>query len=169
MIKSSLHPNSALTLVTPAVSVGLYLPTNQETGGGSQRDLAHCTITEVAPNVQRCVVVVLVLGLDVVIHHSSNDQTIMTTMMMMMMMTMTMTLMITIIIITVTWSWKSCWNNVVQVGRMGYVPAHGGNGNSRSVSCSKPSPLCRKRPREGALNKWLTKSASGALHTALYK
>ena len=25
----------------------------------------------------------------------------------------------------------------VQVGRMGYVPAYGGNGNSRNVSCSK--------------------------------
>ena len=39
-------------------------------------------------------------------------------------------------------------------GRMGYVPAYGGNGNSRNVSCSKPSLHC---PREGALYKWLTK------------
>ena len=28
---------------------------------------------------------------------------------------------------------------------MGYVPAYGGNGNSRNVSCSKPSQHCRKR------------------------
>ena len=57
----------------------------------------------------------------------------------------------------------------VQVGRMGYVPAYGGNGNSRNVSCSKPSLHCRKRPWEGALCKWLTRSASDAMHVALYK
>ena len=51
----------------------------------------------------------------------------------------------------------------VQVGRMGYVPAYGGNGNSRNVSCSKPSLHCRK------LYKWLTRSASDAIHMALYK
>ena len=34
----------------------------------------------------------------------------------------------------------------VQVGLMGYVPAYDGNGNSRNVSCSKPSLHCRKRP-----------------------
>ena len=45
----------------------------------------------------------------------------------------------------------------VQVGRMGYVPAYGGNGNSRNVSCSKPSLHCLKCPWEGALYKWLTK------------
>ena len=57
----------------------------------------------------------------------------------------------------------------VQVGRMGYVPGCGGNGNSRNVSCSKPSLRCRKRPWEGALYKWLTRSASDAMHMALYK
>ena len=57
----------------------------------------------------------------------------------------------------------------VQVGRMGYVPACGGNGNSRNVSCSKPSLHCRKSPWEEALYKWLTKSASDAMHMALYK
>ena len=41
---------------------------------------------------------------------------------------------------------------------MGYIPAFGGNGNSRNVSCSKPSLHCRKRPREGALYKWLEKA-----------
>ena len=51
----------------------------------------------------------------------------------------------------------------VQVGRMGYVPAYGGNGNSRNVSCSKPSLHCHKRPWEGALYKWLTRSAYGAI------
>ena len=52
---------------------------------------------------------------------------------------------------------KNSWNvvKVVQVGRMGYVPAQGGNGNSRNVSCSKPSLHRRKRPWEGALYKWL--------------
>ena len=55
----------------------------------------------------------------------------------------------------------------VQVGWMGYVPAYGGNGNSRNVSCSKPSLHCRKRPWEGALYKWL--SAFDAMHMALYK
>ena len=57
----------------------------------------------------------------------------------------------------------------MQVGRMGCIPAHGGNGNSRNVSCSKPSLHCRKRPWEGALYKWLTRSASDATHMALYK
>ena len=57
----------------------------------------------------------------------------------------------------------------VQVGRMGCVTACGGNGNSRNVSCSKPSLHCYKRPREGALYKWLTKSAADAMHKALYK
>ena len=57
----------------------------------------------------------------------------------------------------------------MQVGRMGYVPAHVGNGNSRNVSCSKPSLHCRKRSWEGALCDWLTKSASDAMHVALYK
>ena len=57
----------------------------------------------------------------------------------------------------------------VQVGRMGCVPAHGGNGNSRNVSRSKPSLHCHKRPWEGALYKWLTKSASDAMHKALHK
>ena len=44
----------------------------------------------------------------------------------------------------------------VQVGRMGYIPAYGDNGNSRNVSCSKPSLHCHKRPWEGALyiNGW---------------
>ena len=55
-----------------------------------------------------------------------------------------------------------------QFGRIGYVP-YGGNGNSRNVSCSKPSLHCRKRPWEGALYKWLTRSASDAMHMALYK
>ena len=32
---------------------------------------------------------------------------------------------------------------------MCYVPVHGGNGNSRNVSCSKPSLHCHKRPWEG--------------------
>ena len=41
---------------------------------------------------------------------------------------------------------------------MVYVPAYDGcNGNSRNVSCSKPSLNCRKRSCEGALYKWLTK------------
>ena len=43
------------------------------------------------------------------------------------------------------------------------------NGNSCNASCSKPSLHCRKRPWEGALYKWLTKSASDAMHKALYK
>ena len=42
----------------------------------------------------------------------------------------------------------------MQVVRMGCVPACGGNGNSRNVSCSKPSLLCRQRLWEGALYKW---------------
>ena len=49
------------------------------------------------------------------------------------------------------------------------VPAHGGSGNSRNVSCSKPSLHCRKHPWEGALNKWLAGSASDAMHMGLYK
>ena len=57
----------------------------------------------------------------------------------------------------------------MQVGRTGCVPAYGGNGNSRNVSCSKPSLHCCKRPWEGALYKWLTRSASDAMHMALYK
>ena len=57
----------------------------------------------------------------------------------------------------------------VQVGRMGCVPACGGNGNSRNASCSKPGLHFRKRPWEGALYKWLTRSASDAMHMALYK
>ena len=52
---------------------------------------------------------------------------------------------------------------------MGYVHAYAINGNSRNVSRSKPSLHCRKRPWEGALHKWLTKSASDAKHVALYK
>ena len=43
----------------------------------------------------------------------------------------------------------------VQVGRMGYVPAYGGNGSSRNVSCSEPTLHCLKRPWEGALYKRL--------------
>ena len=43
----------------------------------------------------------------------------------------------------------------MQVGRMGYVPAYDGKGNSCNVSCSKPSVHCRERPWEGALYKWL--------------
>ena len=54
-------------------------------------------------------------------------------------------------------------SSALQVGRMGRVPTYGGNGDSRNVSCSKPSLHCRKRPREGALYKWLTKSAYGAI------
>ena len=57
----------------------------------------------------------------------------------------------------------------MQLDRMGYVPEFGGNGNSRNVSFSKPSLHCRKRPWEGALYKWLTRSASDAMHMALYK
>ena len=57
---------------------------------------------------------------------------------------------------------------MMQLGRMGYVPAYGGNGNSRNVSCSKPSLHCHKRPWEGALYK-IVKSASDARHMALYK
>ena len=48
-------------------------------------------------------------------------------------------------------------------------PAYSGNGNSRSVLCSKPSLHCCKRPWEGALYEWLTKSSSDAMHMALYK
>ena len=44
-----------------------------------------------------------------------------------------------------------------------------GNGNSHNVSCSKPSLHCRKCPWEGALYKWLIRSASEAMHVALYK
>ena len=58
---------------------------------------------------------------------------------------------------------------VVLVGRIGCLPAYGDNDNSRDVSCSKPSLHCRKLPREGALSKWLTRSASDAMHMALYK
>ena len=58
---------------------------------------------------------------------------------------------------------------LLTVGRMGYVPAYGSNGNSLNVSYSKPSLYCRKRSWEGALYKWLTKSASDAMHKALYK
>ena len=50
---------------------------------------------------------------------------------------------------------------------MGYIPANGGN--SRNVSSSKPSLHCHRRPWDGALYKWLTKSASDAMHMALYK
>ena len=57
----------------------------------------------------------------------------------------------------------------MQLGRMGYVPAYGSNGNSRNVSCSKPSLHCHKHPWEGALCKWLTRSASDAMHMALCK
>ena len=59
--------------------------------------------------------------------------------------------------------------HLLHVGRMGYLPAHGGNDNSRNVSCSKPIQHYHKRLWEGALYKWLTKSASDAVHTALYK
>ena len=52
---------------------------------------------------------------------------------------------------------------------MGRGPAYGGNDNSRNVSCSKPSLHCLQLPWEGALYKWLTKSAFDALHMALYK
>ena len=52
---------------------------------------------------------------------------------------------------------------------MGCIPSYGGNGNGRNVSCSKPSLHCRKRPRKGALHKWLTRSTSDATHVALYK
>ena len=44
-----------------------------------------------------------------------------------------------------------------------------GNGNSRNVSCSKPSLHCCKRSWEGVLYKWLTKLASDAMHLALHK
>ena len=47
---------------------------------------------------------------------------------------------------------------------MGYLLANGGNGNSRNVSCSKPSLHCHKRPWVGALYKWLKRSASDAMH-----
>ena len=60
-------------------------------------------------------------------------------------------------------------SSVMRIGRMGYFPAYGGNGNSRNVSCSIPSLHCRKRPWEGALYKWLTRSASDAMHVVLYK
>ena len=43
-----------------------------------------------------------------------------------------------------------------------------GNGNSRNVSCSKPSLRCPKRPWEGALYKWLTRSASDTMQMAHY-
>ena len=46
----------------------------------------------------------------------------------------------------------------VQVGRMGYVPAYGGNGNSRNLWCSKPSLHCHELPWEEALYKWLQKA-----------
>ena len=48
-----------------------------------------------------------------------------------------------------------------------FFSAQGGNGNSRNVSCSKPGLHCRKRPWEGALYRWLTKSASDSMHIAL--
>ena len=51
----------------------------------------------------------------------------------------------------------------------GCLPAYGSNGNSRNVSCSKPSLHCHMRPWEGALCKWLTRSACDAIHMALYK
>ena len=59
-----------------------------------------------------------------------------------------------------------CMIDGVQVGRMGYVPAQDNNGDSRNVSCSKPSLHCRKRPWEGALYKWLTRSTFDAMHVA---
>ena len=52
---------------------------------------------------------------------------------------------------------------------MGYVPAYGGNVNSRNVSCSKHSLHCHKRSWEGMLINKLTKSASDAMHMTLYK
>ena len=69
------------------------------------------------------------------------------------------------------WPVISVWGCLVgvQVDRMGYVPAYGGKSSSRNVSCSKPSLHCRKRPWEGVLYKWLTKSASETKHMALYK
>ena len=48
-----------------------------------------------------------------------------------------------------------------QVGRMGFVPAY--------VSCSKPSLHGQECPWEGALCKWLSRSASDTMHVALYK
>ena len=56
---------------------------------------------------------------------------------------------------------------MVQLFEKGYVPAYGGNGNSRNVSCSKPSQHCRKRPWEGTLYKWLTKSSSDYAYGAI--
>ena len=52
---------------------------------------------------------------------------------------------------------------------MSCIPAYVCNGNSRNVSSSKPSLHCHKRPWEGALYKWLTRSASDAMHKALCK
>ena len=57
----------------------------------------------------------------------------------------------------------------MQVGRMGYVPAYGSNGNSRNVSCLKPSLHCQKRSLAGALCNWLIRSPFDAKHFALYK
>ena len=55
----------------------------------------------------------------------------------------------------------------VQVGRMGYVPAYGGNGNSRNVSCSNPactaaSALGKERYINGFYKKRLRRYACGA-------
>ena len=47
------------------------------------------------------------------------------------------------------------------------IPACSSNGNSRNVSRSKPSLHCHKRPREGALYKWSTRSTSDAMHVVL--
>ena len=40
----------------------------------------------------------------------------------------------------------------VQVGRMGYIPACGGTGNSRNVSCSKPSTATSALGKERYVN-----------------
>ena len=70
----------------------------------------------------------------------------------------------------ISWPWNHFSNKTyLKVGRMGYIPAYNVNGNSRNVSCSKPSLHCHKCPREGALYKWLTKSTSDPMHMALYK
>ena len=57
----------------------------------------------------------------------------------------------------------------MQLGQMSCIPAYGGNDNSRNVLCSKTSLHCGKCPWEGALYKWLTRSASDAMHMELCK
>ena len=74
--------------------------------------------------------------------------------------------------------WKGGWLDGWLVGWVadwmdgwldGLHHAYGGNSNNRNVSCSKPSLHFHKGPWEGALYKWLTRSASDAVHVTLCK